>query len=119
MAENNEQRPQGQRSPERKGGYNRNRNHQNRNRNFNKPLQAQQENKSGNQTDVSKDNRVNQQNSNKGIHKNFNKSKNHNNRFEGKKIHHVETVEDIKSDMARIEKEIELEIEEISAMTLG
>ncbi|MBE7057268.1 MAG: hypothetical protein E7388_07520 [Ruminococcaceae bacterium] len=127
MAENNEQRPQGQRNPEKKGNYNRNRNYQNRNRNHNKSQSQQnqqgQQSRPVNHSELkdaqAKETKPNQSNPNKGGHKNFNKNKNYSNRFEGKKIQHVETVEDIKSDMARIEKEIELEIAEIGAMTLG
>ena len=54
---------------------------------------------------------------NRGAHRGYNKSKN--NRFEDKKINAIETVDDISMDILRIEKEIELEIKEIAAMTLG
>ena len=54
-----------------------------------------------------------------GGHKPHNRSRNYNNRFEGKKLPAIETVEDIASDISRIEKEIELEIKEIGTMTLG
>lgn len=54
---------------------------------------------------------------NRGTHRNYGKSKN--NRFDDKKINAIETVDDISADILRIEKEIELEIKEITAMTLG
>ena len=54
---------------------------------------------------------------NKSAHRPYNKPKNH--RFDEKKINAIETVDDISADILRIEKEIELEIKEIAAMTLG
>lgn len=116
MAENNNQaKPQGQGGQGQKNGnyQNRNRNYQNKNRNnrYNRP---QQNNASQSQAQKGEEQQSKPQN--KGGHKPHNRYKN---RFEGKKLPAIETVEDIAADISRIEKEIELEIREIGTMTLG
>ena len=114
MAENNNQpKPQGQGSQGQKSGnyQNRNRNYQNKNRNnrYNRPQQ-------NNASQAQKGEEQQSKPQNKGGHKPHNRYKN---RFEGKKLPAIETVEDIAADISRIEKEIELEIKEIGTMTLG
>ena len=115
MAENNNQpRPQGQKN----GGYqNRNRNYQNKNRSS-KNNRPQQNNNAQTQPQNQNGEEQHKQ-QNRGAHKPYNRSKNHNNRFEGRRLPAIETVEDIAADISRIEKEIELEIKEIGTMTLG
>ncbi len=119
MAENNNQsKPQNQGGQGQKNGNHqtRNRNYQGKNRNnrYNRP---QQNNVS--QTQVQSGEEQQPRTQNKSGHKSHNRSKNYNNRFEGKKLPAIETVEDIAADISRIEKEIKLEIKEIGTMTLG
>ncbi len=125
MAENNNQpRPQNQGGQGQKNGnyQNRNRSYQNRNRSnkSGRPQQGAQGASSGEEPPkaVSQQNNPSRQQSRSG-HKGYGRSKSYNNRFDNKKLPAIETVEDIAADISRIEKEIQLEIKEISAMTLG
>ncbi len=119
MAENNNQpKSQSQGGQVQKNGNHqtRNRNYQGKNRN-NRYNRLPQNNAS--QTQVQSGEEQPSRAQNKNGHKPYNRSKNYNNRFEGKKLPAIETVEDIAADIRRIEKEIKLEIKEIGTMTLG